>query len=187
MDGLSVKTLKIYKFPWILATNFNAFALTFLFLKGKIVLRCIINQASLPDHLINFLEYSIYSENIFTECGNFSHPTAYNLFTERLYCHCMQPDIGKWMKECDCCKNWFHRHCENFERISNTKINLSQWHCSSCDQIPFEHINSLCYLVLDKLFMELCVTDEKMHLTLALVCNKWKSFINEKFSLPATL
>ena len=29
--------------------------------------------------------------------------------------------------------------------------------------------------------MELCITDEKMHLTLALVCKKWKSFINEKF------
>ena len=29
--------------------------------------------------------------------------------------------------------------------------------------------------------MELCITDEKMHLTLALVCKKWKSFTNEKF------
>ena len=29
--------------------------------------------------------------------------------------------------------------------------------------------------------MELCITDEKMHLTLTLVCKKWKSFINEKF------
>ena len=93
----------------------------------------------------------------------------------------MQPDIGERMKECDCCKTWFHQHCENFERISNTNINLSQWCCSSCDQIPFVHINSLPYLVLDKLFMELCITDEKVHLTLALVCKKWKSFNNEKF------
>ena len=29
--------------------------------------------------------------------------------------------------------------------------------------------------------MELCITYEKMHLTLALVCKKWKSFIDEKF------
>ena len=85
------------------------------------------------------------------------------------------------MKEFDCCKNWFHQHCENFERISNTNISLLQWYYSSCDQIPFVHINSLPYLVLDKLFMELCITDEKMHLTLALVCKKLKSFFNEKF------
>ena len=74
------------------------------------------------------------------------------------------------MKECNCCKNWFHQHCKTFERISHTNINLSQCYCSSCDQIPFVDINSLPYLVLDKLFMELCITVEKMHLTLALVC-----------------
>ena len=82
---------------------------------------------------------------------------------------------------CDCCKNWFHQHCKNFEWISNTNINLSQWYCSSCDQIPFVHPNSLPYLVLDKFFTELCTTEEKTHLTLALVCKKWKSFSNEKF------
>ena len=76
----------------------------------------------------------------------------YTSFTERLYCHCMQPGIGERMKECF--KNWFHQHCKNFERISNTNINLSQWYCSSCDPIPFVHINSLPYLVLDKVFME---------------------------------
>ena len=81
--------------------GFYAVAFTYLILKGKIVSRCAINQAFLPDHLINFLEYSIYSENIFSECENFSHPTTYTLFTERLYCHCMQPDIGERMKECD--------------------------------------------------------------------------------------
>ena len=47
--------------------------------------------------------------------------------------------------------------------------------------MPFGHINSLPYLVLDKLFMELCIADEKMLLTLALVYKKWKSFINEIF------
>ena len=80
----------------------------------------------------------------------------------------MQPGIGERMKECF--KNWFHQHYKNFERISNTNINLSQWYCSSCDEIPFVHINSLPYLVLDKVFMGLCISDEKMHLTLALLC-----------------
>ena len=55
--------------------GFYAVAFTYLILKGRIVSRCAINHALLPDHLINFLEYSIYSENIFTECKNFSHPT----------------------------------------------------------------------------------------------------------------
>ena len=62
--------------------GFYAVAFTYLILKGRIVSRCAINQALLPDHLINFLEYSIYSENIFTECKNFSHPTTYASFTE---------------------------------------------------------------------------------------------------------
>ena len=101
--------------------GFYAVAFTYLILgKNRIALR---NKSSvLQDHLINFLEYSIYSEYIFTECENFSHPTTYTSFAERLYCHCMQPDIGERMKECDCCKNWFHQHCKNFERIWNTNI-----------------------------------------------------------------
>ena len=158
--------------------GFYAVAFTYLILRERIVLCRAINQALLPEHLIKFLEHSIYSQNIFTECKNFSHPTTYISFTERLYYHCVQPDIGERMKECDCCKN---QHCENFERISNTNISLSQWYCPSCDQIPFVHINSFPYLVLGKFFMELCITDEKMPLTLALVCKKCKSFINENF------
>ena len=62
--------------------GFYAVAFTYLILKGRIVSRCAINHALLPDHLINFLEYSVYSENIFTECKNFSHPTTYTSFTE---------------------------------------------------------------------------------------------------------
>ena len=45
--------------------GFYAVAFTYIILKGRIVSRCAINQALLPDHLMNFLEYSIYSENIF--------------------------------------------------------------------------------------------------------------------------
>ena len=74
--------------------GFYTVAFTYLILKVRIVSRCAINQPLLPDHLINFLEYSICSENIFTECKNFSGPSTYTSFTERLYCHCMQPDIG---------------------------------------------------------------------------------------------
>ena len=103
-------------------------------------------------------------------------PTVYTSLTERLYCHCMQPDIGERMKDSDRCKNWFLQHCEHFERTSSTTINLRQWYCSSCDRTPLVHINPLLYLALDKLFMELCITDEKMHLTLSLLCKKWKSF-----------
>ena len=72
-----------------------AAAFTYLILKGKTVSCCARNQALLPDQLINFLEFSIYIENILTECGTFSHPTSYISFTERLYCHCMKSDIGE--------------------------------------------------------------------------------------------
>ena len=83
------------------------------------------------------------------------------------------------MKECDCCKSWFNHHYENFERISNNKINLSQFYSSCCDRTLFAHLNLPPYLVYDKLFMELCIPDEKMHLTSALAHKKSKSFINE--------
>ena len=50
--------------------GFYAVAFTYLILKGKIVSRCAINQAFLPDHLINFFEYSttmrIFSLNVKT-------------------------------------------------------------------------------------------------------------------------
>ena len=79
--------------------GFYAVKFTYLILKEKVISCCAINQALLPDHLINFLEYSVYSGNIFTERGNFSHPTTCTSFTKRLYCHCVQPDIGERMKK----------------------------------------------------------------------------------------
>ena len=105
-------------------TGFFAVAFTYLILKGKTASRCTVNPYLLTDQLINFIEYSVYS-------GTFSHITAHTSFTKRLYYHCILLDISERMKECDCCKNWFHQHCKNLERISCTNINLSQWYRSS--------------------------------------------------------
>ena len=33
-------------------------------------------------------------------------------FQETLYCHCRGPDLGKRMKQCSRCLDWFHEHCE---------------------------------------------------------------------------
>ena len=109
-------------------------------------------------------------------------PSLYTTFTEKIYCHCKQPDFGERMKQCDSCANWFHMHCEYFESNLNSKNNSSlKWYYQSCVPWTSLHINLLPHLVLDKIFFELCVADERMHSTLALVCKKWSFFISEKF------
>ena len=50
--------------------GFYAAAFTYFILKGKTILRCTINQALLPDQLINVIEFSIYSRN-FSHLGVF--------------------------------------------------------------------------------------------------------------------
>ena len=36
-------------------------------------------------------------------------------FQETLYCHCRGPDLGKRMKQCNRCLDWFHEDCESFD------------------------------------------------------------------------
>ena len=85
------------------------------------------------------------------------------------------------MKQCDDCNNWFHQHCENFEIPPNPSYNSSSWFCRACQKLPGMHINYLSYIVLDKIFFEVCLADERMFAVIALVCKKWSLFINEIF------
>ena len=36
-------------------------------------------------------------------------------FKETLNCYCRDPDLGKRMKQCSCCLDWFNKHYEGFD------------------------------------------------------------------------
>ena len=88
-----------------------------------------INRMFLRDHLIEFLEYSSFSQYVFDYKIADKCETTYAVFVEKLYCTCKQPDIGERIKQCDGCNNWFHQHCENFEIPPNSFYNSSNWFC----------------------------------------------------------
>ena len=132
-------------------------------------------------HLIEFLEYSSFSQYVYDYKVVDKCQTTYAVFVEKLYFSCKQPDIVERMKQCDGCNNWFHQHCENFEIPPNSPYNSSNWFCRACQKLPAIHINSLPYIVLGKIFFEVCVADEVMSAVITLVCKKWSLFINEKF------
>ena len=155
--------------------------LCYLILKDKDVFSNTINRMFLKDHLIEFLEYSSFSQYVFDyKVVDKCQPT-YAVFLKKLYCTCKQLDIGKRMKQCDGCNNWLHQHCENFEITPNSPYNSSNWFCRACKKLPVIHINSLPYIVLGKIFLKACLTDERMFAVRALVCTKWSLFSNEKF------
>ena len=85
------------------------------------------------------------------------------------------------MKNCDGCNNWFHQHCENLEIPPNSPYNSSNWFGRACQKLLAIHINSLPYIVLDKIFFKACLADERIFAVTALVCKKWSLFIHEKF------
>ena len=155
--------------------------LCYLILKDKDVFSKTINRMFLKDHLIEFLEYSSFSQYVFDYKVVDKCQTTYAVFVEKLYCTCKQPNIGERMKQCDDCNNWFHQHCEKFEIPPNPSYNSSNWFCRACQKLPAMLINSLSHIVLDKIFFEVCLADERMFAVIALVCKKWSLFINEIF------
>ena len=96
----------------------------------------------LKDHLIEFPEYSSFSQHIFDYKVVNKCQTPYAIFVEKLYCTCKQPNIGKRMKQCDGCNSWFHQHCEDFEIPPISPYNLSNWFCRACQKLSAIHINS---------------------------------------------
>ena len=148
-----------------------------LILKDKAVFSNNINRMFLKDHLSEFLEYSSFSQYVFDYKVLDKCQTTYAVFVEKLYFTCKQPDIGERMKQFDGCNSWFHGHCENFKMPPNSPYNLSNWFCRACQKLPVIHINSLPY----KIFFKVCLADERMFAVIALFCQKWSLFINEKF------
>ena len=135
----------------------------------------------LKDHLIEFLEYSSFSQYVFDYKVVDKCQTTYAVFVEKLYCTCKQPDVGERIKQCNGCNNWLHQHCENLEISLNSPYNSSNWFGRACQRLPVIHINSLPYIVLDKIFFKACLADERIFAVRALVCKKWSLFIHEKF------
>ena len=156
--------------------------LCYLILKDKDVFSNTINRIFLKDHLIEFLEYSSFSQYVFHYKVVDKCQTTYAVFVEKVYCTCKQPDIGERIKQCNGCNNCFHQHRENFEILPNSPYNSSNWFCRAGQKYPAIHINSLPYIVLDKIFFKVCLTDEREFAVIALVGKKWSLFINEKFA-----
>ncbi|KAJ3344915.1 PHD finger protein 3 [Entophlyctis luteolus] len=60
------------------------------------------------------------------------HKQPYNEKGERVYCICRDIDNGKFMIQCDSCKDWYHGACVNItERMGQS---LSSYDCPYCVQ-----------------------------------------------------
>ena len=96
-------------------------------------------------------------------------------FQETLYCHCRGPDLGKRMKQCSRCLDWFHEHCESFDDVDQNFF-PNHWfdrYCIGIHLLPRK--------ILETIFLELCIAQEEMHLILPIVCKKWSEIVNKNF------
>ena len=73
--------------------------LCYFILKNKDVFSNTINDMFLKNDLIEFLEYSSFSQHVFDYKVVDKYQTTYAVFVEKLYCTCKQPDIGERMKQ----------------------------------------------------------------------------------------
>ena len=95
-------------------------------------------------------------------------------FQETLYCHCRGPDLGKRMKQCNRCLDWFHEDCESFDDVDQNFF-PNHWfdrHCIGIHLLPRK--------ILEVIFLKLC-KQEEMHLILLLVWKRWSEIVNRNF------
>ena len=164
-----------------------AIAFAYLITNSRDPCHISISTKNIGKNIIEFLEKGIFLKDTFVENTIDSKSEENNEFigwVEQLYCHCSQPDLGTRMKNCDRCDGWFHEHCEDFTSPSQIKYSGPlysdiSWYCCNCyDGI---NINFLPEEVLSIIFKKLCLEDEKMHRTIALVCRKWDALTDKYF------
>ena len=78
------------------------------------------------------------------------------------------------MKQCDRCQNWFHEDCQDFinENQTETVDEMRFWFCRYCIRIE---------IIVDIIFVNLCLEKQEMHTVLAQACKWWSEHINRSF------
>ena len=134
-----------------------------------------VSQENISSNIISFFETN---EIPSFQCLPLLHetkPEVYMDFQETLYCHCRGPDLGKRMKQCNRCLDWFHEGCESLDDVDQN-VFPNHWfdrYCIGIHLLPRE--------LLEAIFLELCIAREEMHLILSLVCKRWSEIVNKNF------
>ena len=127
------------------------------------------------ENIISFFETN---EILSFECLPLLHetkPDAYINFQETLYCHCRGPDMGRRMKQCNHCLEWFREDCESFDDLDQN-VFPNHWldrYCIGIYLLPRD--------IVEAIFLELCIAQEEMNLILPLVCKRWGEIVNKNF------
>ncbi|KAJ3090059.1 hypothetical protein HDU96_003552, partial [Phlyctochytrium bullatum] len=61
----------------------------------------------------------------------------YNEKGERVYCVCRKPDNGKFMIQCDTCKDWYHGSCIGI--TEKAAKNIDSYECDECQEVKKEN------------------------------------------------
>ena len=134
-----------------------------------------VSQENISSNIISFFEKN---EIPSFQCLALLHetkPDIYMEFQETLYCHCRGLDLGKRMKQCNRCLDWFHEDCASFDDVDQN-IFPNHWfdrYCIGVHLLPRE--------IVEAIFLELCIAQEEMHLILSLVCKRWSEIVNKDF------
>ena len=120
-------------------------------------------QENIDSNIISFFETNEISSFQCLPPLHETKPDVYLDFQEMLYCHCRGPDLGKRMKQCNRCLDWFHEDCESFDDVDQNFF-PNHWfnrYCIGIQLLPRK--------ILEAMFLELCIAQEEMHLVLSLV------------------
>ena len=134
-----------------------------------------VSQENVSSNIISFFETNEIPSFQCLPLVHETRPNVYMDFQETLYCHCRGPDLGKRMKQCNRCLDWFHEDSESFDDVDQNFF-PNHWF----DRYSIG-IHLLLREILEAIFLELCIAQEEMHLILSSVCKRWSEIVNRNF------
>ena len=98
----------------VYTSGVQAIFFAFLLKQGKKQKNSALFQIEIWETLVKFMETGD-RQTLLSMMKNREAPervVSYE-WTEKLYCHCLQPDLGIKMDQCEQCHEWFHRECDS--------------------------------------------------------------------------
>ena len=110
---ISFKLMNVYQANSLPSSGYYVIMYAYTLFHNLDIFSLKVSQENVSSNIISFFETN---EIPSFQCLPLSHetkPDIYMNFQERLYCHCRGPDLGKRMKQCNRCLDWFHKGCKD--------------------------------------------------------------------------
>ena len=140
---ISFKLMNVYQANSLHSSGYYVIMYAYTLFRNLDIFSLKVPQENIGSNIISFFETNEISSFQCLPPLHETKPDVYLDFQEMLYCHCRGPDLGKRMKQCNRCLDWFHEDCESFDDVDQ---NVFPNHCFDRYRVPFTVLKCLnCY------------------------------------------